>query len=153
MEQSRYWSLIFTISLVEISIDASPPCPYSIAGSPSGNLAIPRSRLQKSSSRTIKALQTEGRREYLNNEFRKYLVGAGIQHIVSPPYTPTLNGLAERVNRTIMESARCLLLDLQSTHQLWGYAVLTAAHIHNRLPSRATITPPRWSSGLAEPPL
>ena len=38
---------MFTIALVEISIDceASPPCPYSIAGSPSGNLATPRSRL------------------------------------------------------------------------------------------------------------
>ena len=33
------------ISLVEISIDASPPCPHSIAGSPSGNPAILRRRL------------------------------------------------------------------------------------------------------------
>ena len=38
-------SLIFIISLVEISIDVSPPCPHSIAGSPSGNLVILRSRL------------------------------------------------------------------------------------------------------------
>ena len=36
---------MFIISLVEISIDASPPCPHSIAGSPSRNLAILRSRL------------------------------------------------------------------------------------------------------------
>ena len=35
----------------------------------------------------------------------------------------------------IMESAQCLLQDLQITHPLWGHAVLTATHIHNRLPS------------------
>ena len=35
-----------------------------------------------------------------------------------------------------MESAQCLLPDLQITQEFWGHAVLTAAHIHNRLPSR-----------------
>ena len=36
-----------------------------------------------------------------------------------------------------METARCLLQDLQITHKFWGYAVLTAAHIHNRIPSQS----------------
>ena len=60
-----------------------------------------RSRAEKASGQTIKALRTDRGGEYLKNELKKYLVGAGIQHIVSPPYTPTQNGIAERVNRTV----------------------------------------------------
>ena len=36
-----------------------------------------------------------------------------------------------------MESARYLLLDLQITHEFWGDAVLTGAHIHNRILSQS----------------
>ena len=62
---------------------------------------------------------------------------AGIQHIVTPPYTPMQNGMAERMNRTLMESARCILEDSQLGKEFWGHAVLTAAHIHNRLRSHS----------------
>ena len=36
-----------------------------------------------------------------------------------------------------MESARCILEDSKIGNEFWGHAVLTAAHIHNRLPSRS----------------
>jgi len=39
------------------------------------------------------------------------------------------------MNRTIMEGARCLLEDVKISKEVWGHGVLTAAHIHNRLPS------------------
>jgi len=57
-------------------------------------------------------------------------------HSVSPPYSPKQNGLAERANRTLMEGAQCMIEDSRLTKPFWGYAVTTAAHIHNRLPSR-----------------
>ena len=53
------------------------------------------SRAQQPSGRSIEALQNDGGGEYLNNEFSKYIVRAGIQHILSPPYSPTQNGIAE----------------------------------------------------------
>jgi len=96
-----------------------------------------RSQAEKASGKMIKALRTDGGGEYLNKEFKKYLVEAGIHHIVTPPYSPSQNGLAERMNRRIMETARCLLLDSQISFEFWGHAVLTAAHVHNRLPSRS----------------
>ena len=43
----------------------------------------------------------------------------------------------KETNRTIMENARCMLEDSQIGKEFWGYAVLTAAHIHNRLTSRS----------------
>ena len=96
-----------------------------------------RARAEKSTGKAIKALRSDGGGEYLNLEFKKYLTEAGIQHIISPPYTRSQNGLAERTNRTIMENARCILEDSQIGKEFWGYAVLTAPHIHNRLPSRS----------------
>ena len=36
-----------------------------------------------------------------------------------------------------MENARCILEDSGLGKEFWGHAVLTAAHIHNRLPSRS----------------
>jgi len=57
-------------------------------------------------------------------------------HSVSQPYSPKQNGRAERANRTLMERARCIIEDSQLTKPFWGYAVTTAAHIHNWLPSR-----------------
>ena len=40
------------------------------------------------------------------------------------------------MNRTLTEKARCLLIQASLTEQLWGEAILTAAFIHNRIPSR-----------------
>ena len=96
-----------------------------------------RARAEKKSGREIRALRTDGGGEYRNREFEKFLIEAGIQHLVSPPYTPSQNGLAERMNRTIIEYARCILEDSHLGKEFWGYAVLTAAHSHNRLPSRS----------------
>ena len=91
-----------------------------------------RSRAEKSTGRDIKGFRTDGGGEYVNKEFTRYLEDAGIKHIISPPYT-SQNGHAERMNRTQMESARCILKDSKLGNEFWGYAVLTAAHIHNRL--------------------
>lgn len=108
-------------------------------------------RAEKSSGKEIKAFRTDGGGEYLNGKFKTYLKQAGIQHIISPSYSPQQNGLAERMNRTIMESARCILEDAKLDKGFWGYAVLTAAHIHNRLPSRShdNLTPLEHWTGNA----
>lgn len=96
-----------------------------------------RVRAEKSSGRDIKRLRKDGGGEYLNHDFRRYLLEAGIQHTVSLPYLPSQNGVAERMNRILMESARCLLEDSKLGKEFWGHAVPTAAHIQNRRPSRS----------------
>ena len=66
-------------------------------------------------------------------EFREYLAAAGIQHIVTPPYPPLPNRMAERMKQTLRESRLCILEDSQIGKEFWGHAVLGAAHKHNRL--------------------
>ena len=96
-----------------------------------------QSRAERGSGKKIQALRLDGGGEYTSREFAEHLKLEGIKHIVSPPYNPRQNGLAERMNRTIMETARCLLEDSKLGKEFWGYAVLTATHIHNQLPSRS----------------
>ena len=96
-----------------------------------------QSRAEKEAGRKIEALRTDGGGEYARQHFQRYLKSSGIVHRVSPPYTPSQNGLAERANRTLMEGARCMKEDFKLKKEFWGYAVATAAHIHNRLPSRS----------------
>lgn len=96
-----------------------------------------RARAEKSGGKEIKAFRTDGGGEYVNTEFKKYLEDAGIEHRISTLYSPTQNGRAERAHRTIMENARYILQDSQLGNEFWGQAVLTAGHIHNRLPNRS----------------
>lgn len=41
-----------------------------------------------------------------DEDFEDWLAKDGIAHQVTPPYTTQINGVAERVNRTVIESAR-----------------------------------------------
>jgi len=95
-----------------------------------------KARVERSSGKEIKVFRTDGGGEYMSNEYKKYLEGAGIHHIVTPPYFLVQNGRAEGANRTIMEKARCILEESKLGKQFWGQAVLTSAHIRNHLPSR-----------------
>lgn len=58
----------------------------------------------------------------------------GIRHQKTPPKTPQLNGLAERMNRTLVERVRCLLLEASMPRCFWGEALNTVAHVLNLTP-------------------
>ncbi|MCO5551726.1 hypothetical protein L7F22_005230 [Adiantum nelumboides] len=59
------------------------------------------------------------------------------------PYTPQQNGVVERKNRSLMETARCMLKAKSLSHKLYMEAVACAAHVLSRCPTCAlkTITP------------
>lgn len=76
--------------------------------------------------------------EYVNKDLKNYLKSEGIKMKFTPGYTPQLNGIAERKNRTLIEIARCLLIDAKLSKNFWGEAVNTANYIQNRLITRAT---------------
>lgn len=55
-----------------------------------------------------------------------------IQHQHSAPYTPQQNGAAERAIRTVVTSARAMMLHADVDKRLWGDAMQTAAYVLNR---------------------
>ncbi|RDX90352.1 hypothetical protein CR513_27790, partial [Mucuna pruriens] len=46
----------------------------------------------------------------------------GIRHEKTPPKTPQLNDLAERMNRTLIERVRCMLSEARLPKHFWGEA-------------------------------
>ena len=90
-----------------------------------------------SSRERIRKLRTDNGGEYVSKEFEAYLKSKRIFHEVSVPHSPEQNGVAERMNRTLMESARSMLSHAGLSNRYWAEAVATAAYIRNRTPTAA----------------
>ena len=52
------------------------------------------------------------------------------------PKTPEQNGMAERMNRTLVESVRSMLADAKLPHPFWAEALSTAVYLRNRGPTK-----------------
>lgn len=92
-----------------------------------------KSAVERQTGKKIKALQTDNGGEYCNAVFTQYLKNEGICHRKTVPHTPQQNGLAERRNRTLMDMARCMLIQSNLSHQFWAEAVYTANYLRNRI--------------------
>lgn len=73
--------------------------------------------------------------EYTSLNMKNWCRNRGIIVDYTVPYTPQLNGKAERLNRSLMEKARCLIADSEMDKEMWGEAVRVAAYLLNRSPS------------------
>jgi hypothetical protein len=87
-------------------------------------------------SAKIQVLRSDNGGEYVNHQFHDYFNLHGILHETSCPQTPQQNGIAERKNRHILETARALLINAHAPSRYWTDAVTTAVHLLNRLPSK-----------------
>ena len=66
--------------------------------------------VERGTGKKLKCIRTDNGGEYCGS-FDAYCREHGIKHQKTPPKTPQLNGLAERMNRTLVERVRCLLSD------------------------------------------
>lgn len=79
----------------------------------------------------IGTLRIDNEGEYVSNEFEKYLKSKGIRHEFTVPHLPQQNGVAERMNCTLMESARSMIAHAKLPNSFWAEAVATAAYVRN----------------------
>lgn len=89
---------------------------------------------EKQTGKQLKTLRSDNGGEYVNSRFDTYCRENGIIHQKTVPYTPQLNGVAERANRTIMERIRCMLIDSGLEQSFWGEALKTGVYILNVIP-------------------
>ncbi|GJX83329.1 retrotransposon protein, putative, ty1-copia subclass [Tanacetum coccineum] len=87
--------------------------------------------------RTVKKLRTDNSLEFYNREFEQLCIKSGIDRHLTVIGTPQQNGLAERMNRTLMDKVRCLLIQSGLPKTFWAEATCTAAYLINRSPSTA----------------
>ncbi len=65
------------------------------------------------------------------NKFEQYLANEGVRHETTVPKTPEQNGVSERLNRTLIESARSMPIDADLPKVYWAEAVSTAVYLKN----------------------
>jgi hypothetical protein len=85
--------------------------------------------VENQTEKKIKVLRTDNGGEFCKK--------CGIARQKTTPYTPQQNGVAERMNITLMEKARSMLSGVRLGQELWAEAVSTACYLVNRSPSSA----------------
>lgn len=91
-----------------------------------------KSMVENKHDKKIKVFRSDQGGEFCNNDFKIFLKNEGIIHQKTNAYTPQQNGLAERLNRTLVEKARCLLFDAGLSKKFWAEAINTSNFIRNR---------------------
>ena len=88
-------------------------------------------------NKRVKVIRSDRGREYINDDLQQYLKAKGIKMQYTAAYSPQQNGVAERKNRSLMEMARCMLIDANMDKKYWAEAINTANYLQNRLPTKA----------------
>ena len=70
----------------------------------------------------------------MSNSFQNYMSHNGILRQTSYVDTLSQNGVAERKNRHLLETARALMFQMKVPKQFWADAVSTACFLINRMP-------------------
>lgn len=93
--------------------------------------------LENQSGKKIKFLQSDNGTEYLNKPFNEFLDKHGIRRRLTIARNPEQNGIAERKNRSLVETGRCLLIQAGLADSFWAEAISAATYIRNRCPSKS----------------
>ncbi|GJX82087.1 ribonuclease H-like domain-containing protein [Tanacetum coccineum] len=77
--------------------------------------------------------RSENALNFKNRDMLEFCGNKGIKQEYSNARTPQQNGVAERMNRTLIEAARTMLADSLLPTTFWAEAVSTACYIFNRV--------------------
>ncbi|GJZ59552.1 retrovirus-related pol polyprotein from transposon TNT 1-94 [Tanacetum coccineum] len=93
--------------------------------------------VENQTGRKLKKLRTDNGLEFCNQEFNNLCKESGIARHLTVAGTPQQNGLAERMNRTLLNKVRCLLIQSGLPDSFWAEATVTTTYLINRSPSTA----------------
>ncbi|GJR22135.1 retrotransposon protein, putative, ty1-copia subclass, partial [Tanacetum coccineum] len=85
--------------------------------------------------KTIKSLRSDHGGEYMSQEFLDHLKEHGIIAHRTYPYTPHMNGVSERRNRTLLDMVRSMTSQTTLPKSFWDYALEAVARILNMIPT------------------
>jgi transposase InsO family protein len=85
----------------------------------------------------VKWFRSDNGGEYVNKSFKNFCAKNGIIMETTAPYSPSQNGIAERLNQTLLEHARAMIFVKNLPKILWPEAVTYANYIKNRTPTQA----------------
>ncbi|GJT89210.1 retrovirus-related pol polyprotein from transposon TNT 1-94 [Tanacetum coccineum] len=80
----------------------------------------------------VKQIRTDNGTEFRNHELESFCDERGISQNFSSPYTPKQNGVNEKKNRTLIETAITMLNGSALSKHFWTKAVKIACYTQNR---------------------
>ncbi|GJT93319.1 retrovirus-related pol polyprotein from transposon TNT 1-94 [Tanacetum coccineum] len=95
-------------------------------------LAKASPRMENLNEVRVKELRSDNGIEFRSHKLEEFFDEKDISHNFSSPCTPEQNGVAERRNRTLIETARTMLNSTKLPKQFWGEAINTACYTQNR---------------------
>ena len=78
-----------------------------------------KTMVERQTERKVKKLRTDNGMEFCSDEFNSFCKAEGIVRHYTIPHTPKQNGVAERMNRTIISKARCMLSNTGLDRRFW----------------------------------
>ncbi|GBN65093.1 Retrovirus-related Pol polyprotein from transposon TNT 1-94 [Araneus ventricosus] len=104
-------------------------------------------RAERFLNRKVISVRTDGGLEFCNQEFEKFLDKLGIRHEKTNPYSPEMNGVAERFNLTALDGVKALLKSSGMSENFWAEALLCFTYTWNRVCHKNKKTPFELYSG------
>ncbi|GJS07465.1 retrovirus-related pol polyprotein from transposon TNT 1-94 [Tanacetum coccineum] len=93
--------------------------------------------VENQTGRKLKKLRTNNGLEFCNQKFNNLCKENGIARHLTVAGTPQQNGLADRMNRTLLNKVRCLLIQFGLPDSFWVKVTVTTTYLINRSPSTA----------------
>ncbi|KAG8955677.1 hypothetical protein FRC04_007668 [Tulasnella sp. 424] len=92
---------------------------------------------ERQTGKKVKRLRDDKGGEYMSKDLQKFLNERGIVREQTVRATPSQNGVAERLNRTLAEGITAMLNQANLPQSFWSPALLYLVHIQNITPSSA----------------
>ena len=96
-----------------------------------------KTMIEKKTGKSIKTLRTDNGLEFVDKKFLQYCTKEGIVRHRTCVGRPQQNGVAERMNKTLLERARSMIAQAKLSKRFWAEAVSTACYLVNRSPHTA----------------
>lgn len=131
------WTVVYTMKTKSQALDCFIQY-HKMAEKHTGNtIAAISTKPTNTKGEKLKTLRTDNGGEYISKKFKNYLSEHGIIHQTTIPYSPQQNGVAERMNRTLLDLVRSMLNAEKMPKSFWAEALQTAVFIRNRVISQA----------------
>lgn len=96
-----------------------------------------RTEVENTSGMTIQKFRTDNGGEYFNTAWINYMKQHGIRWESTTPRTPEQNGVSERLNRSVIDRVRTILIDTGLPLFLWAEAANYVVYTKNRHSTRS----------------
>ena len=90
-----------------------------------------KAQVELETGKRIKCLRTDNGGEYTDGNFLAFCKQEGMKRQFTNAYTPQQNGVAERMNRTLLERTRAMLNTAGLAKSFWAEVVKTVCYIIN----------------------